>query len=561
MSAGERRTAHDLRWIRQARDTRGVSPPAIMVHPRARRASARLELGGRRGVVLRVWRLARGVELKLTRPWRPDRVDRVRVVAGGELGLEVRHTHGREHWAMVAGLPPSWAAPRDPFVALGQAAARALLSGPLAEAPHGPSSEERRAMVARARGFVRAAAIHAAERCAPHLRRAALRRPTCMRAWLYGHLERAASGPDGEQGARRLLQLERVAPGVSALAFAMGEIEALGGWSEGVLQLALAGEPLGDLLNMALDHLWHSDLTGARDPKRAPLASSWRGAAGWSREDRERARSLHRVLVRRAGPRVPPELLLRPPPPGLHPGDIPSAPRDNAAWYRAAMGAASLRRGPAGSDWRAAARAITTVTSTHGVWLARHGRPPVSLLVSLLVEWAHATGRRPGRSSPPAELLARVEYAGLGAGHVGPLGGARIPGALTPFPDVTDLARAWDLAGPGVSLRVLRTPAEVVAEADRMHHCVSARIPSAQAGELLLLHADVHGIPYTLQIERVGPWPSPCLTEVRSMHNDPPTTTDLAALRACVAAAGLQLEVAPEVIALARAADNKHTTA
>ncbi len=537
-----------------------MSSPAVMVRPRARRASARLELGGRRGVVLRMWRLARGVELELTRPWRPERVDRVRVVAGGDRGLEVRHTHGHERWAMVAGLPPSWAAPRDPFVALGQAAARALLSGPLAEASDGPSPEARCAMVARARAFVRAAAVHAAEQCAPHLRHAALRRPTCMRAWLYAHLERALSGPDGEQGLVRLLQLERVAPGVSALAFAMGELRALGGWSEGVIQLVLAGEPLGSLLDMTLDHLWHSDLTGGHAPKETPLALSWRGAAGWSRADRERARSLHRVLVRRAGPRVSPGLLLRPPPPGLHPGDIPSAPRDNAAWYRAAMGAASLRRGPAGSDWRTAARAITSFTSTHGVWLARHGRPPVSLLVSLLVEWAHATGRRPGRTSPPAELLARVEYAGLGAGDVGRLGGARIAGALTPFPEIAELARAWDLAGRGVSLRVLRTPAALVAEADRMHHCVSARIPAAEAGEVLLVHGEVRGTPYTLQIERVAPWPSPCLTELRSVRNDPPTTADLDALRACVAAAGLQLEVSPEVLALARMADRDHPT-
>jgi len=213
---------------------------------------------------------------------------------------------GWNQWTMVAGLPPSRAARRDPFQMLLQETAQLVLAG----LPAGRSATQRDRATARRwgrrmRDVFRDLAMAATLRCDAAARAIALRFSPCMRWWLYGELVRDSSG--------RLAQLASACPGALVFAFALREQPAFDPACDRMLADARLGIPLPRLLDAAIDR-WRTSAASFVVEQGPHAGAAWSRFFSATGPELEQVCRQQRLLVRRAGPRVAPSFLLTPPP-------------------------------------------------------------------------------------------------------------------------------------------------------------------------------------------------------------------------------------------------------
>jgi hypothetical protein len=259
----------------------------------------------------------------------------------------------------------------------------------------------------------------------------------------------------------------------------------------------------------------------------------------------DRLRRAWRILLRRAGPRVPPDVLRRAPPLGLVPDDIPTAPRANARWFRVMLGL-ELLQDRYRWDGHPALLALSRLVSGQVDALVTapprrlHPRTKLMLLCDHLVARPLAPARSRGVAALLAEAIAWHE-----ALHRPPLEGIEDWTGATyqPAEDLPPyrplpLPEVLPEAGPDLVVRPLETVGALIAEGRRMHHCVATRASDALAGRCHLFSAEVEGQPLTVEVTvrgrdlRVGDVSGPC--------NRPPTREEWAVLEPWLKALGVR---------------------
>lgn len=305
--------------------------------------------------------------------------------------------------------------------------------------------------------------------------------------------------------------------------------------------------------------------------------------------ERQRMLASQRLLVRRAGARVDPVLLLLPPPLRFAPEDVPATPGANAAWFRVmkvprlTLEAVEMRH-PAPF-----LEAFAAFASRHAPAIAR---PPRGLSLEPwldgLCEALLAAERTPSRRTDPVALREAVDVGALRARPAerrllypwveapppppppapplpapappaaAPRRRARARPAPPPVPPLPEPARppdrivavtgvrpehviSWPHFEPwtagGVEVRQLTTLRQLRAEGARMRNCVASYREIVEAGDMAILHATVHGEPLTIGVDlaRRRRW----VSELKGFANRPARREEWVALRPFFEANGI----------------------
>lgn len=278
-----------------------------------------------------------------------------------------------------------------------------------------------------------------------------------------------------------------------------------------------------------------------------------------------------RLLVRRAGPRVVPAWLTRPPL-AFAPEDIPRHPAPNARWFFATA-VASRELGRLPDPLRSA---LSRFVSRHPRVLrwspGRHtdvtGEINMALdatrTVQRLVEFAGATGRGPAPGCDPDEHLRRAARWAAARSRASPVG--QLAAALErirllglgevarierhdPTPEASwrdgalrfPPAPGWRDAAPELTATPIRTAVELAGEARAMNHCAVTMLPALLAGELHLYAVQVDDERLTVAVRRRSGEPPYWLEQARGPSNVPPTARALRVVQGWVS----RLRLAP----------------
>ncbi len=149
----------------------------------------------------------------------------------------------------------------------------------------------------------------------------------------------------------------------------------------------------------------------------------------------------------------------------------------------------------------------------------RHHQSGIRGLLGELLDYALATGRLPNRDSSPtrylaasAEWHARFRQRGAPDPRTAPL-------ALPLPPRGAWKDQRWD-----AEVVPLTTATAIVEEGQRMHHCVSTRLPDVVAGRAAIFRARVAAQWLTVELRRRGEgWR---LGDVRGFANRSPTVRE-----------------------------------
>ncbi len=434
------------------------------------------------------------------------------------------------HWGL--GAAPALADEQDVFGYALRWGTRALAWGE-------PRRAWRRAARAAVAELLGEASRGLAAACEPGPLAAARRFLPAARARVYGLCTRDPRG--------WLAQAVRAAPGAVLLGLGLADRRETA--EAGVRLLHDLGE--GRRLDAALDDAlaaWEAALpawSGWEAPYGDDARRAWRAAAALDGPARARQRLAQRLLVRRAGPRVEPALLLLPPPARFAPEDVPAAPADNARWFRVMKVAGVTLHAEGTWDGGAAGGAFGAFASRHAAAL---GRPPAGIplgdWLAALREALQQAERTPSRDTDPARVAAAVD---LGALRARPFGWRR----PAPLPEeagwAVGAARAARVAPPrpprpielvhfppwasedGVATVTQLTSADqVAAEGARQRNCVATYLPRVEGGGLVICTAEVRGRRLTLALARAeAGWR---LSEIAGFANRDPTPAELAAL-------------------------------
>lgn len=261
----------------------------------------------------------------------------------------------------------------------------------------------------------------------------------------------------------RVAQMIDVCPGLLILAKGLrdrGRTPA----AHAILAAIVRGHKLGRVLELAT-RLWRTIL--APEVPRTSLA-------------------LQRQRVRRAGKAVTCEMLLTPSLPGVVIADIPREPAANARWYELTQ--LSDEKGRMSALAPATLRALGSFLSRHwpsieAGWTGHH--VGVEHVLSDVIDYLHATGRRPDRKTSPDALLGDVlewhwsanwrEEAGLSPETELPIDSAETSKHL------------------GDTLQPLGTVAALIQESERMHNCVASQARQAINVGTRFFHAEING--------------------------------------------------------------------
>ncbi|MBF0503210.1 MAG: PcfJ domain-containing protein [Candidatus Riflebacteria bacterium] len=292
-----------------------------------------------------------------------------------------------------------------------------------------------------------------------------------MRWWIYELIANDESG--------RMAQMAKVCPGVLILAMAI-QASHPAKMSE-LLDMTAAGVKLGKILDTASEIF-------ATGPKASELGQ------------------IQRIRIARAGPFVPPSLLMSVPDGGIVPEDIPDDPKDNLAWFKAQIiaeeRANNLLAGPC-------LKSFMAFISRHAVelWrIAKTARMSFEQLITQLCDYARATDRYPGRTTSPEKLLQesrqwhdRQEYLRL---RMPPERRGEASREISPEqpldPGPIGAFQTWKL-GEDV-IRFLPTAGDLLEESRRMHHCVASYASKAIQGNTHIFHAEIAGEPSTIEL-------------------------------------------------------------
>jgi hypothetical protein len=244
-----------------------------------------------------------------------------------------------------------------------------------------------------------------------------------------------------------------------------------------------------------------------------------------------------RLLIRRARPRVPPTLLLLPPPLAFAPEDIPTAVRANAHWYRVMKGAGvTLVRHPSAAA--VIDLALSSFASRQAGKIEAERRREVPEMMRMLALYCHATRRRPSRSTEPARLIEQARTWTAKLTRIARKDAGTPPHEILSVELPVDDALAWD--STPLLVTPLRTVGELLEEGERMAHCVANRAGAALSRACVLCHATIHGKPHTLELRRARcGW---VLADLRGFANELPTRDAVQALRPWLTARNVALD-------------------
>jgi hypothetical protein len=353
------------------------------------------------------------------------------------------------------------------------------------------------------------AAAGLAARLEPGVRKEALRFAPAVRARVAAALARDRRG--------WLAQAAHARPGLLLLALGLldaDETEHAGG---ALLHALGEGARLGPALDVALA-AWAAALPAWRDraalwPR--PLRGAFAAAAERAGDDRTALLAAQKVLVRRAGPRCDPSLLLVPPPLRFAPEDVPASPAANAAWFTVMKVPGVTVDGRPRTAPPALLEAFSAFASRHAPALVRR-RPrlvPVERWLAEVLETFRAAGRTPSRATDPARAVAGVDRDALRRPLPPPPPLAPLPAVALearPVPATDDagavslcprLFEPWSAAG--VTVTQITTVRALREEGARVHNCVASYRPRIARGDLVVFSAVVHGQPVTIS---VAPW-------------------------------------------------------
>ena len=188
----------------------------------------------------------------------------------------------------------------------------------------------------------------------------------------------------------------------STFAFALLENRARA-VGERLLSNAINGALLDRAIDEALEgwYLTQMRTLDAPDSATDPHALPWRRLAEASIDERLRLLKQQRLLIRRAGPMVPPTLLWLPPPLALVPEDVPRPVRANARWFRVMktrLETQSVQRLP-----QARHEQLARFLSRHAQAVFRRARRrrPLRTVIGELIDHCIATGEFPAVKSNP----------------------------------------------------------------------------------------------------------------------------------------------------------------
>lgn len=417
------------------------------------------------------------------------------VLAPSEFGVSPRWEPHPTCWSMCAGLPRMHGG--DTFRAVINAV-RAVTQQTLRTYRWSPEhwttlTRTERVVIQEACAVARDLALHAVALCNPSARRAALRFASHLRLSLHRWFVNDATG--------RLLQLVETCPGALIFAYGLMERPETREGGTALLDGVVAGHRLDRVLDGAI-RAWAEG--GPRD-------AGWHACHAWAVHGLESpgsasgvaARAAQRILIRRAGRRVPTTTLWQPPPIRLTPEDIPLAVLANARWFRAIKAAPEFYGGgtvPLGAA-DGPLRGVINLISRHPDMLFRPrggGCHALRQRAMTLLNFARSHGRCWGRNTDPG-LVARevrkwsraVRRSGENpAAWVFDSSPALFHGLDKPWSDGTFVARP------------LLTAAEFKDEGRTMSNCVVDRFPRAVSGHACYFHVDIEGRPLTLEVVR-----------------------------------------------------------
>jgi len=367
---------------------------------------------------------------------------------------------------------------------------------------------------------IAALARRAAEACQPRAREAALPFPVERRLAVYALLRPDTTG--------RLAQAAAHCAGAILLLLALGARRRRDAPIAGRLHRDLvSGRRLDACLDDALG-AWLGD-GRRRRARQLPLFEAPRAVLA-----ADAGVASLRLLVRRAGPLVRPETLLRVPPVAPVPEDIPKDPDANAAWFRMFDAAADACRlaPPAYRD------AFVGFVSRHAALLeaVERGRNRAGLLREL-DDFLRASRRVPGRDTAPLRLVDESRQ-----WHE-----ERYPAPAAARLRAPPEAAAPADAGTYFRIRLLRTPEELTREGEEMAHCVATRLPQVVRGESFIYAAVVKGRRLTVEVVPL-PGGGATFGDVRARANDAPTAGELRLLDQWLATGEAPKPPAPRVV-------------
>lgn len=346
-------------------------------------------------------------------------------------------------------------------------------------------------------GVVREFAIHAAQCLDDALRHVALRFPSCARVWIYGRLARDET--------RRLAQAAEVCPGLMLFLFALAERRRFRSIVPEVEQVILGGERLPIAIRTAVEgwaeaakHAFLADpgaYPGHRFLGRAPEPEVL--------EDLLRRQAL---LVRRAGPLVPPTLLFTPPPLAFAPDDIPKPTYANARWFRVMKARAWMFEDGTVFE-HARRRQFVHAISRHAATLEARLPPtlPVPRQLEITLQHLIRTRRVARRGMNVVPLVQEALQWHAGAYPRRP---ARRTPRPEPRPDDAVLPEppfALRAFGPESWLEPIRTVGQLRDEGSEMEHCAASYEERAVAGESIFYRGFVEQMRVTVELREVSP--------------------------------------------------------
>jgi len=447
--------------------------------------------------------------------------------------VKVRHagTWYLYQWSLTAGIPRVYL---DPF-----AEARTWIYGALtplrSHRLRCTRDRDLSKVMTEARARIRDAACATVALMDTSARKAALRFPDHIRAWLYQQLAADGSG--------RLAQVARTCPGVLTFAYALRAFGRRTGCVRSASRLLrgiIEGRPLNILLEEALS-AWAANAGKRVERICMPEAyfRNWQCLHECQGNERQSMLRAQRLLIRRAGAGVPSLTLWLPPPPAFAPEDIPSQKLANARWFRVMKCLhpilAFRKDVPPENSY-----SLCMFVSRHALDIRQSrelGRSDY-WRTNALLDYARANNHWPKRSSSATRFLEAAETwhrqfqeirqmaelaAETGETLVGP------DGNPLPFPEPP--CPGWR-SGENTILP-LRTAEEVLAEGHRMHNCVASRVGEALAGRAFLYHGKVSGKPLTIQVAREGN--GYCLVEAAGSSNTAPSARQWRRMRAFLA--------------------------
>lgn len=307
---------------------------------------------------------------------------------------------------------------------------------------------------------------------------------------VYGAAAGDASG--------RVAQLAGTCPGLLLMALALGcgsglddqELSITRRWREPkVFRRFLNGVLKGERFKPLLDQVTRAWM------RRFLHGQRRRGRFVPPAPDQDRMARDMRIRIRRAGPKVPTDQLLMPPPPAMVPGEIPREAGANRRWFEyTSLLSRMLYCNDELYFTGAQVTGVSRFLSRQWPDLDRHGSgywfgAPFDLVNNLLDYLAH-TDRVLTGSHRGARVLADMQQ-WMDALYET----CELPADA---PMRTLGLETWK-AEAG-SIRPLRTAGELMEESKLMQHCVASMAPRGMDGRAVFLHGEFLGAPFTLEV-------------------------------------------------------------